>query len=1307
SLTTFVSLAGSASPVLTFWQKQQLRQAQDFGYVEVSADGGKTWTKLVTITGTEDWNQESVNLNAYRGAVIGLRFRLLADASEVSDGWYIDDVRIADNAVAAAYPFTDDMESGLVPWLFDSPWGQTNTAYHSTTTSWTDSPSGNYATNADTSLKLTINLSGTQMPVLDFWQRYSLQENSDFGYVEVSINSGTSWTREYFVTGASATWVNELVDLTAYAGNADVRIRFRLISDGSGVSDGWYVDDISINETKGKAVTYPFLETFGSSTDNWITGPWETVGDAHSGSFGLTDSPLGNYGEDIYGRAILANTIDLSGATHPQLSFWHKYAFYADTNPCHEWEQDRARVYVSSFFGKSGTWQEVGAYGGTQSSWTQVQIDLTTFAGFTDVRVMFVLDDDEGRCYTTYYKREGDGWHIDDIRLQEAPTDITLNTPTGVTMHDADLAWSQNADAGFNRYEVYRAKNANPTLSSALVATLTGVASTTLTDIYTVLQPDRYRYRVYVVDNLGRYSLGSNVVEAVYKVPQVAFPFFDSMEGGTGNWEWGAPWGQVTSSSYSGNTSWTDSPLGSYANNANTSLTTFVSLAGSASPVLTFWQKLQLRQAQDYGYVEVSTDGGKTWTKLLTISGTESWNQESVNLNAYRGAVIGLRFRLLADAANVSDGWYIDDVRIANNAVAAAYPFTDDMESGLAPWLFDSPWGQTKTASHSTSTSWTDSPSGNYGTNADTSLKLTINLATAVIPVLEFWHRYSLQENSDYGYIEVSTNGGANWTREYSITGGSATWAKVRLDLTAYGGSSDVRIRFRLVSDGSGVSDGWYIDDVSIAETSHAPLTYPLFNDFEAGGAPPTSDWTPGPWTLVGSGHSGSGALTDSPLGNYEHDMYGRLILANTIDLSKANKPQLSFWHKYAFYPDTNPCHEWEYDRGRVYVSNFYGKSGTWQELAAYGGTQGTWTKVEVDLTAYVGFTNVRVMFVLDDDEGRCYSTYYKREGDGWYIDDVRIDEVDNTAPAAVADLAEVSSTANSASVRWTATGDDNKTGTARSYDIRYLKGTALTTSNWATANLATGEPTPKAAGSIEDFILKGLAANSTYHIGMVVSDEVGNLSALSNVLVISTFATGTVQVKINAPTEVLTSTTTATSTLAVRLDVDQVTNLNATSYEIKFNPAVLDFVNVLPGLINSTAFPVGLFNESPAGTVTVTQDLPGTTTVTGTGQLATIVFTVIGSASSSSAITASDGVLSDGGASPIPSNWTGDSVTLVDTLSGDANGDRVVNALDVTKIKRIIVRLDALTTGSDANGDGKTNALDLTKAKRIIVGLE
>ena len=55
----------------------------------------------------------------------------------------------------------------------------------------------------------------------------------------------------------------------------------------------------------------------------------------------------------------------------------------------------------------------------------------------------------------------------------------------------------------------------------------------------------------------------------------------------------------------------------------------------------------------------------------------------------------------------------------------------------------------------------------------------------------------------------------------------------------------------------------------------------------------------------------------------------------------------------------------------------------------------------------------------------------------------------------------------------------------------------------------------------------------------------------------------------------------------------------------------------------------------------------------------------------------------------------------------GDANGDGVVNALDITKVERIIVGLDAETPGADANQDGNINALDITKIERIIVGLD
>ena len=61
-------------------------------------------------------------------------------------------------------------------------------------------------------------------------------------------------------------------------------------------------------------------------------------------------------------------------------------------------------------------------------------------------------------------------------------------------------------------------------------------------------------------------------------------------------------------------------------------------------------------------------------------------------------------------------------------------------------------------------------------------------------------------------------------------------------------------------------------------------------------------------------------------------------------------------------------------------------------------------------------------------------------------------------------------------------------------------------------------------------------------------------------------------------------------------------------------------------------------------------------------------------------------------------------SVTLV---PGDANGDSVINALDITKVERIIGGLDAQTPGADANQDGNINALDITKIERIIAGLD
>jgi len=53
--------------------------------------------------------------------------------------------------------------------------------------------------------------------------------------------------------------------------------------------------------------------------------------------------------------------------------------------------------------------------------------------------------------------------------------------------------------------------------------------------------------------------------------------------------------------------------------------------------------------------------------------------------------------------------------------------------------------------------------------------------------------------------------------------------------------------------------------------------------------------------------------------------------------------------------------------------------------------------------------------------------------------------------------------------------------------------------------------------------------------------------------------------------------------------------------------------------------------------------------------------------------------------------------------IPGDANGDGSVNALDITKVERIIAGLDAETLGADANEDGSVNALDITMVEIII----
>jgi hypothetical protein len=132
----------------------------------------------------------------------------------------------------------------------ESTWGVTSSAYHSSGYCVTDSPSGNYSNNENTTIfSPMIDVSAITSPTLTFWHKYAMESSFDYCYVEASVDSGVTWvalptsTSKY--AGTLSTWTQVSISLTSVK-SANLLLRFRLKTDTSNVYDGWYIDDIVI-----------------------------------------------------------------------------------------------------------------------------------------------------------------------------------------------------------------------------------------------------------------------------------------------------------------------------------------------------------------------------------------------------------------------------------------------------------------------------------------------------------------------------------------------------------------------------------------------------------------------------------------------------------------------------------------------------------------------------------------------------------------------------------------------------------------------------------------------------------------------------------------------------------------------------------------------------------------------------------------------------------------------------------------------------------------------------------------------------
>jgi immune inhibitor A len=120
----------------------------------------------------------------------------------------------------------------------------------------------------DATLTRAFDLGGLSQATLQAWMWYDLEEDYDYAYVAVSADGGETWAllaNEHTTVadpgsdsygpaftgrsggGSSAAWVQEVFDLSPYAGR-EILVRFEVVTDETVTRPGLCLDDLSIPE---------------------------------------------------------------------------------------------------------------------------------------------------------------------------------------------------------------------------------------------------------------------------------------------------------------------------------------------------------------------------------------------------------------------------------------------------------------------------------------------------------------------------------------------------------------------------------------------------------------------------------------------------------------------------------------------------------------------------------------------------------------------------------------------------------------------------------------------------------------------------------------------------------------------------------------------------------------------------------------------------------------------------------------------------------------------------------------------------
>jgi hypothetical protein len=1007
TLASSITLA-STRPALAFHHAHMLENQYDFARVEISTNGGASWssTPLASYTGNRAvMAREQIDLPSFAGeANAKIRFRMTTDASIVMDGWYVDDVIIgsAPKAVVLNTPSGSEL-------------GQTHVTLR-------------WGASTDPDFSSYIILRGTQ--------------------------TGFDWRTAKTVATLTNPATLEFTDI-AVAPKSTYHYRIMTLT-GSGLHS------LSNEESAitPAGMDYPFLDDGEAGPNLWVaTAQWSLSNeDYQSPSHAWSDSPGGNYADGIASQPLtLAAPLDLTSAAKPVLTFHHCYSLASG---------DTANVEISSNQGSS--WNSVGTYTTGTLPWNQARIPLTSYAGQPSVLVRFRLTTNASENADGWHVDDISVAEAPATVASPAVDQITSHTLRLTWNASSSLPFSHYAihrstspGVGINSPRVAVISNQSQTQFSD-----SGLALDTLYyyRVYAVSP-----YGTYSADSASEAAVRTlnNPLPFAENFDENLLSWNTGAIAGSSAWSLStevkrtgvAALGSSPGSSYAPNSDTyietavdlrgTDWPVLSFWDRFGLNSGDWFRLEISATGGPTY-----------YCYGAMESSRGAWQRQRIDLSPWKGLGN------------VKLRFRLVSDnAPTPGEGWFIDDLTVAENPnrnTPLALPFTDDFESGATGWLL-SGWNAIADADPVNNACVLRCGAAERRMSPETQqwavLDRPVILPAASKVQATFWLRGRLEGYSGFR-LHYSANGGVHWSEFAEVnrdTGYNSNGEWNRGQATLYplsaGAPQTARLRFSAYcnpyapivdlsidkvtvtempaavamrpidevgvtslrlnwtpsalpefsayalyrSTASNVSDQstlvatlsnpetasftdtdlesrvqyyyriYIIDQRDTYSPSEAVsattlgIPLPLADDFES--AQPGWTFT-GQWRVQnGVGRDGGAALVDSP-GDYlaGTDTHARFA----VNLNGSQWPVLRYWDRHNF---SGTC--W----GRVEIST---NNSSWTIVGGVSETRDTWKMQEIDLSPWKNQTRVFIRFRCGTDGNL---------SDGWTIDDLGVSD--------------------------------------------------------------------------------------------------------------------------------------------------------------------------------------------------------------------------------------------------------------------------------------------------------------------------